>query len=63
VAGGGQGRLLRAGPVDECHLLIRPILIGGGKPALPDDTRADLEPLDERRLSDRVVYLRYRTPS
>jgi dihydrofolate reductase len=53
----------RAGLVDECHLLIRPVVIGRGKPALPSDTRADLELLDNRRLSNSVVYLRYRIPT
>ncbi|HEV3227229.1 MAG TPA: dihydrofolate reductase family protein [Acidimicrobiales bacterium] len=51
---------LKAGLVDECHLFIRPVLVGGGKPALPSDTRVDLELLDDRRLSNGVVYLRYR---
>lgn len=50
---------LKAGLVDECHLFIRPILLGGGKPALPSDTRAELELLDDRRFSEGVVYLRY----
>jgi dihydrofolate reductase len=54
---------LKAGLVDECHLFIRPILLGGGKPALPSDTRAELELLDDRRLSKGVVYLRYRIPT
>jgi dihydrofolate reductase len=53
----------KAGLVDECHLLIRPILTGGGKPAFPSDTRADLELLDDRQLSNGVVYLRYRIPT
>ena len=53
----------RAGLVDECHLIVRPVLVGGGKPALPRDTRADLELLDERRIGNGVVYLRYRTPT
>jgi dihydrofolate reductase len=57
------GHALKAGLVDECHLLIHPVLIGGGKPALPSDTRADLELLDDRRLSNGVVYLRYRIPT
>jgi dihydrofolate reductase len=54
---------LKAGLVDECHLFIRPILLGGGKPALPSDIRAELELLDDRRLSKGVVYLRYRIPT
>lgn len=53
----------KAGLVDECHLFIRPVLVGGGKPALPADARADLELLDERQLSNGVVYLRYRIPT
>lgn len=51
---------LKAGLVDECHLFIRPVLVGGGKPALPSATRAELELLDDHRLSNDVVYLRYR---
>jgi dihydrofolate reductase len=50
----------RAGLVDECHLFIRPILLGAGKPGLPSAIRADLELLDDRQFSDGVVYLRYR---
>jgi len=53
----------QAGLVDECHLLIRPILIGRGKPALPGDTRAALELLDDRRVGNGVVYLRYHVPA
>jgi dihydrofolate reductase len=51
---------LKAGLVDECHLFIHPVLLGGGKPALPSDTRVDLELLDERRLGEGIEYLRYR---
>jgi dihydrofolate reductase len=54
---------LKAGLVDECHLFVRPIFVGGGKPALPTDARVDLELLDDRRLSNDVVYLRYRIPT
>jgi dihydrofolate reductase len=52
----------KAGLVDECQLFIHPVLVGGGKPALPSDTRAELELLDERRFRNGVMYLRYRTP-
>ena len=48
--------------VDECHLFISPVLLGGGKPALPRDLRAELELVDERRFAGGVVYLRYRNP-
>jgi dihydrofolate reductase len=50
----------KAGLVDECHLFIVPVLLGGGKPSLPSGTRAELELLDERRFGNGVVYLRYR---
>jgi dihydrofolate reductase len=52
-----------AGLIDECRLLISPVLLGGGKPALPRDLRVDFELLDEQRFSSGVVYLRYRTAS
>jgi dihydrofolate reductase len=51
----------RAGLIDECHLFIIPILVGGGKSALPDNVRMELELLEERRFGDGTVYLRYRT--
>jgi len=65
IVGGASlaAHALEAGLVDECHLFIRPILVGGGKPALPRHVRTDLEMLDERRLSNGVVYLRYRIPT
>lgn len=53
----------RAGLIDECHLFLNPIVVGGGKPSLPDDVRFDLELLDERRFGNGVVFLRYRTRS
>jgi dihydrofolate reductase len=54
------GQAIRAGLVDECHLLLCPIVVGGGKRALPDDVRAQLELLDERRFRNGVVHLHYR---
>ena len=51
----------RAGLIDECHLFLVPILLGGGKPALPDNVRMELELLAERRFRNGTVYLRYRT--
>ena len=50
----------KGGLVDECHLFIHPVLVGGGKPALPRDARAEFELMDERRFTNGVVYLRYR---
>lgn len=49
-----------AGLVDEYQLFVWPMVVGGGKPALPADTRTKLELLDERRFGNGVVYLRYR---
>jgi dihydrofolate reductase len=60
---GGPGlaaHALRAGVVDECHLFLAPVVVGGGTSALPDGLRIDLELLDERRFESGVVYLRYR---
>jgi dihydrofolate reductase len=54
---------IRAGLVDEIHLLVNPILVGGGKASLPDGVRVPLELLEERRFGNGVVYLRYRTRS
>jgi dihydrofolate reductase len=51
----------RAGLIDECHLFLTPIIVGGGKPALPDNVRLELELLEERRFGSGVVFLRYRT--
>ena len=51
----------RAGLIDECHLFIKPIIVGGGKPALPANVRLELELLEERRFGNGEVYLRYRT--
>jgi dihydrofolate reductase len=52
---------IRAGLVDELHLFLNPIVMGGGTPSLPDGVRWELELLDERRFANGVVYLRYRT--
>jgi dihydrofolate reductase len=53
------GRALAAGLVDECHLFISPIVVGGGKPALPSGVRVELELLEQRRFGNGVAYLRY----
>jgi dihydrofolate reductase len=51
----------KAGVVDECHLFVAPIVVGGGKQSLPNRVRVKLELLDERRFGNGVVYLHYRT--
>jgi dihydrofolate reductase len=60
IGGAGlAGEAMAAGLVDECHLFLCPILVGGGKRALPDDVRIQLELLDEHRFRSGVVHLRY----
>jgi dihydrofolate reductase len=54
------GQALAAGLVDECHLFVHPIVVGGGKRALPDGVKVELEIVDERRLTSGVVHLHYR---
>jgi dihydrofolate reductase len=51
----------RAGLVDECHLFLVPIIVGGGKPALPAGVLLPLELVDERRFASGFVFLRYRS--
>jgi dihydrofolate reductase len=50
---------ITAGLVDEYHLFLAPVLVGGGKRVLSNGVRADLEPLDQRRFASGFVYLRY----
>ncbi len=50
---------IRAGLVDEYHLFVTPILVGGGKQSLPSGVRLELELLDERRFGNGVVHLHY----
>lgn len=50
---------IRAGLVDEYHVVISPCVVGGGKPSFPTDVRVQLELLDERRFGNGMVYLRY----
>ena len=53
----------RQGLVDEAHLFLLPVIVGGGKPALPDGLRLDLELLGERRFANGTVHLHYRVGS
>ena len=52
---------LKAGLVDECHLIVCPVVVGGGKKSLPSGVRLPLELLAERRFANGAVYLRYAT--
>ena len=51
---------LRAGLVSEVRLFVNPVVVGGGKSALPHDASLELELRDTRHFANGVVYLRYR---
>jgi dihydrofolate reductase len=62
ISVGGPGlaaQAIKAGLVDEYHLFVAPIVVGGGKQSLPDDVHLELELLDERRFGNGMVHLRY----
>ena len=65
VVGGADlaGQAIKAGLVDQLRLFMVPVIVGGGKRALPDGARSDLELLDTRRFADGAVYLSYRPTS
>ena len=61
ISVGGPGlaaAALRAGLVDECHLLVVPAVVGGGTGWLPDELRVDLELREARRVGP-AAYLSY----
>jgi len=63
IAVGGSelaGQALAAGLVDELRLLLNPVIVGGGKPALPGHVWTELELIDERRFLGGVVHVGYR---
>jgi dihydrofolate reductase len=50
-----------AGLTDEYRAMVCPVLVGGGIPFFPrDERRVDLELVETRTYSSRVVYLRHR---
>jgi dihydrofolate reductase len=53
-------RAFAAGLVDDVHLFLNPVIVGGGTRALPDGVSLDLELVDERRFANGVVYLHHR---
>jgi dihydrofolate reductase len=60
--GGAQlaAQAFESGLVDECHLFVWPMILGGGKPVFPAGLHIDLELLDETRIGNGVMQLRYR---
>ena len=53
------GQAIAARLVDEYHLFVTPVVVGGGKRWLPEGVRLELELLDERRFAGGMAYLRY----
>jgi dihydrofolate reductase len=64
IAVGGAGlaaSLVKLGLVDEYHLFVAPVVLGGGTPFFPAlEERIELELVETRTFASRVVYLRYR---
>jgi dihydrofolate reductase len=54
------GQALVAGVVDEMHLFVTPVAVGGGTPALPDHLHSDLDLLGVDRFASGVAHLHYR---
>jgi dihydrofolate reductase len=54
-------RAFEAGLVDELHVVVAPIVVGGGKRSLPDGVRLKLDLVDVRRFGNGMVHLRYHT--
>ena len=52
---------IRAGLVDEYHLLMTTSVVGGGKRFFPDGVRLDLDLVQERSFDSGLIYARYRT--
>lgn len=63
LIGGAElaAQAFRSELIDEYQLFLHPVIVGGGKPALPGDVRINLELLEERSFSNGTVFLRYRT--
>ena len=49
-----------SGLVDECHLVLAPSVVGGGKRCLPSNVRLKLELVGERGFGNGMVHLHYR---
>jgi dihydrofolate reductase len=64
VAVGGAGlasSLIELDLIDEYRLFVSPVVVGGGTPFFPArEERIDLELVETRTFSSRVVYVRYR---
>jgi dihydrofolate reductase len=52
---------IRAGLVDEYHVFLTPVAVGGGTPVFPAGARVWLDLVGQRRFGSGVAYLRYRS--
>ena len=62
ISVGGPGlatHALTAGLVDECHLIIVPVVIGGGTNWLPPGIRLALDLVDHKTFGGGAVHLHY----
>jgi len=61
--GGAQlaAEAIRLNLIDEYRLFVHPVAVGGGTPFFPRDHRVDMDLIETRTFSSRVVYVRYRT--
>ncbi|WP_125611713.1 dihydrofolate reductase family protein [Specibacter cremeus] len=60
VSGPGlAGQALAAGLVDDVHVFVCPVIVGGGTPWLPQGVRLNLQLFDEQRFSNGTVHLHY----
>jgi dihydrofolate reductase len=61
TVGGAElaAQAIAAGLVDELHLFLHPVSVGGGTPALPQHARVHLRLIAERRFESGVVHLHY----
>jgi dihydrofolate reductase len=60
---GGPGlaaEAIRAGLVDELHMFVAPVVVGGGIRSLRGDVRIDLDLVDHRRFANGMVHLHHR---
>ena len=54
------GLALEAGLVDECHLFVNPVIVGGGKPAFRTASRRNLELLETHPFVTGVIHVHHR---
>ena len=61
VGGAGLGgACMKLGLIDEWHLFVSPVVLGGGTPYFPTlDETVNLELVETQTFGARVVYLRY----